>query len=148
MLRWIARRRRLIFRYYDGQRYVWGDPLAIWGRLGISKELGELLHEAELGKEPALSEARQRLRAAFEAVPYDRTTGKGLTDWELFELFLRYASYIDMLKKKLPPGRMPLLIAALRFSADSSPANSTGSTGSGSASSSTPRESSAAAVGR
>lgn len=144
----LLRSKRLIFRYHDGQRRVWGDPLAIWARLAVDNEWPKLIQEAEAGQEPALSQVRGRLTAAFEARPLDPQSGRGLTDWELFDLFGRYMDYLDGLKKKLSSGRMPLLIAALSASGDSPPKDSSGDTASGSGSTSTGSASSGGGAGR
>jgi len=144
----LLRSRRLIFRYHNGLRRVWGDPLASWARLAVDNEWPRLVQEAEAGQEPALTHVRKRLVEAFGAEPFSPETGQGLTDWELFELFSRYMDYLEGLKKKLGSGRIPLLIAALSASDDSPPKGSNGATTSGSGSTSTASASSAGEAGR
>jgi len=140
-------RKRLIWQYYDGRRTRWADPLLIWSRLAIDEDWPEMVAQAEAGQEPGLSQVRRRLTEAFEAEPFDPQTGRGLTTWDLLDLFTQYMAYLEGLKKKRDSGPMPLLISVLRSSGDS-PAGKSGGTSSGPDSTSTPSGSSEGEAGR
>lgn len=107
------RNRRLIYRYWNGARYVWADPLDLWMRLSSADlDWEEAFEEAERGNREKIREITDTLTRIFNAVPFDPATGRGLTLWELIDVMDGFVGWLDALKKKHNDGPMPLLLSA------------------------------------
>lgn len=102
---------RAIFPYHNGERQVYGDPMALSRRLTIHAggDIDALVRDWR--KDPVLDDAGQELpgsralrlqheekiveavRKAFQMIPWDDSTGQGAT-WDqcmtAFEDFLRF----------------------------------------------------------
>lgn len=141
---WFVRGRMLrrgFFRYWDGRRWRYADPFALWRTLAGEPAL-ERIAEAEAGVEPAAGQALGALAAIFQARRYGDTETRrhgegetsvvsvspclplsvsGLADWELLDLLRQFEAHLELLKKTTDPGRMPLLLSALGSSTSPGP---------------------------
>ena len=104
---WIRRRRmnrRELLRYWDGSAFRYGDPFLLWRRLKHHETLtidAELWQAADRGDEP---ECTQLVKAVAETFGVDRFDGeRGLSDWEILDLYAMLLDYLDTLKKKHNP---------------------------------------------
>lgn len=97
-----------IFKYHNGKADVFGDPLAL--ESSLIEAVGDLTPLLEKINKVNLNDPLQRLegiqarraliagvRAAFELVPFDSTTGKGMTDDQALGVYL---SWCDWTQKK------------------------------------------------
>ena len=150
-LKWIrqwrqrrARRGRAMFGYSDGTRQRWADPAAVWRQLlGHAKmDFATMVPLADQGQEPEATIVVKALCEIFDVVPWDDSTGCGLTTWEILDLVRQFDEYLAALKKNISPSRMPWLLSAYGYSAG--PDSPDLATNSSAASSSTPDESSTA----
>lgn len=110
------------FRYHDGAALVHGDParlrreliLAVGGRLNAvlcdyyaandarRKGLGgEALAEAEAREARAAAVLLPAARQVFALRPFDRATGRGVTDADVDAVLCEFLNYLSALKKKL-----------------------------------------------
>lgn len=147
-LDWFLRGRMLrrgFFRYWDGQRWRYADPFALWRTLAGEPAL-ERIAEAEAGQEPAAGQVLAALAAIFAARRYAQSSegegiekpeariqnsdsrilnsgfpSAGLADWELLDLLRQFEAHLELLKKTTDPGRMPLLLAVLGSSISPGP---------------------------
>lgn len=78
---------RAIFKYFDGAREVYGDPLALWREFtaacgGNPKQWMEWAFDESQPLRHADYNGKviQATRAVFRMVPYDRTTNEGAQD--------------------------------------------------------------------
>lgn len=131
---------RLIYRYWNGRRYVWADPLDLWLRLAAADlDWEAAFQEAEQGNRDKIHEIANTLLTIFNAVPFDPATGRGLTLWEVIDLMDGFVGWLDDLKKKHKDGPMPLLLSAWGPSHTPADAESA-ATNSGAGCASTPTE--------
>lgn len=109
-------RKRLIFRYWDGETERCADPIAVWRAL-------EECTDFSLDSDPPLafpregdgdSDATRRLIAAVQAAFrvqafLDCGLGRtqGLTELECLSLFLEFDRYVGALKKNTSPSPTP-----------------------------------------
>jgi hypothetical protein len=121
LFRWLharaLRRRREIFRYFDGQAIRFADPLAIVRALDEhetyleEKHFDECLRLAEKGASSGTKEERLRyhraaavcvdaVRKAFGILPYDQG---GLQIGECLDLLASFIDYLDGVKKNTSP---------------------------------------------
>lgn len=96
---------RNIFKYHDGYRVRYGDPMAILNAIDTHP-----VYNSE--KHPKLAQSTDKtvsvkayeicvdcFRQAFDCPPYDDKTGKGLTMQELTALNELFCQFCDDLKK-------------------------------------------------
>ena len=108
--RWRARRKieqaRLIFEYFDGQQWRYGDPFALWRAL-VNHETFNLtnhLPAVDRGEEPESTIAVEAITEVFGLVRWDSRGGRGLTDGQVIDILTELAVYLEELKKKRSPG--------------------------------------------
>ena len=106
---WLNRRRvkyRAVFRYWDGMRWRWGDPMRIHRRLLNHPKLNPErdLPCLESMEEPGYSTALAAIRDAFDVYEYDSVSMRGLTEAETIQVLRLLIQWIADAKKKLPPG--------------------------------------------
>lgn len=105
--RWRQRRQqreRYLLRFWDGQRWRYGDPFAIWRALANHPEanLETMLELADAGQEP---ETTIVVGAICEAFGVRRWDGRrGLTDWQVLELPALLVELFETVKKNISPG--------------------------------------------
>lgn len=106
---------RLVFRYHDGGRERFADPLPLYRALvkglrgaALGGE-GGLLEQLEQGDEYLAGDAAAKLfpavAAAFGLEPFDPDTGQGCTERMLYRVLLDFLAYLDDAKKA--PGSSP-----------------------------------------
>lgn len=95
---------RRVFRYHDGTGEVYGDPLAIWGRLldaldgDLATPMGQARHpEAEVAI-PALARIAEAVRAAFSMAPFDPQTGAGATVEDCYQVLKAWNAWMQAKK--------------------------------------------------
>ena len=107
-------RNRNIFKYYDGVKVRYGDPLAILNKIDTHP-----VYNAE--KHPKLAQSSDKavsvqayqicvdcFRQAFNCPDFDDTTGRGLTMQEVITLNELFCKYCDDLKKNISNSSTPL----------------------------------------
>ena len=96
-------RGRLLFRYYDGTRTRWADPLRTQRELVGHPKLNveEMAPFVDAGKEPEVTIFCQAVCDVFGVTRWDGR--RGMTDAELMNLFNRFGGYIEALKKNTSP---------------------------------------------
>jgi hypothetical protein len=102
-------RKRLLFRYHNGQSRVVADPMLLWRAILNHPKLDLATAGAfiDAGQEPESSEALQTLCDIFGLVRFDPQTGAGLTDLEVLDVAGQFSEYMDLVKKNISPGPMP-----------------------------------------
>jgi len=97
---------REIFKYHDGVRDRYGDPLAIARKLKTNQhgDIETLATLCDDFQEPEASQFIEVVRKAFGLPDWNDQDGSGLTDSEVVELFGKFADYIEGLKKNTSPG--------------------------------------------
>lgn len=112
MLGWLRRRafnkNRLIFRFFDGEKSRWVDPLAAWFSLRndsefVADEHFPLLDDSPPGEKGMLADGRVDAweitgRAIGRAFDLEDET---LTLWERRQLAVRFLIYLNELKKNI-----------------------------------------------
>lgn len=116
-------RERAIYRYFDGQKQVSADPLALHyrycdrsGDLGVMARVANSICK-DAGK--AFLDVVRYIREIFELKP---VAEGGLTDNEAVELLAHFLRYIETVKKNSPPSSM----SAPATSAPSAPSSDAG----------------------
>ena len=104
--------RRGLFRYFNGYRYVYGDPIEIQELLDTDAHYIASKHpELATQDGPAGSEAYQvclsAYRRAFNLRKYDPQTRKGLTNAEIDQLVILFYTFVEALKKNIEDSPMP-----------------------------------------
>jgi hypothetical protein len=99
-------KRRVIFRYWNGERTVLGDPFAIWRGLlhHPQMNLETMAGMLDAGIEPESTTVLNGLAEVFGLKRFDPRTGIGLTDWEIKDVLVAYEAYLGLLKKSTSPG--------------------------------------------
>lgn len=75
-----------VFRYFDGARHVYGDPLYVQNALArelrgqVDQVVLDCNSQDDLVATTALRRLLDAVRVAFEMPPFDRATGQGATD--------------------------------------------------------------------
>lgn len=97
---------RDIYRYHDGSRERFGDPLAIEERLfrGLEDHDAEALDNQLESKEPAivygaLAKLLPAARSAFRLAEFDEDTGAGLTREEVLAVLSGFLAWRDEKKE-------------------------------------------------
>lgn len=111
LFRWWRKRKLLktggLLRFYDGRRWRYGDPFAIWRVLQnqpTTMQVGYLEQFIPTGKEPECSQLIELTCQAFGATRFDPQTEQGLTDSEVIQLLFTFARYVADVKKNISPG--------------------------------------------
>lgn len=100
--RYMARRRRSIFRYWDGARNRFADPMAIYRALQQHPRFNWDVHPAliDCGDLDALALTAEAVRTAFGIAPVEQD---GLTEAECVTLLAAFVGYLEALKKNGSP---------------------------------------------
>ena len=99
--------KRNIFKYWDGYKTVYGDPLAIAQAIDLDSEYRSDIHPAQSQSEnskqaaAAMNVCLAAYRRAFKLKEYNSATGKGLTESEIISLHWDFCDYLDGLKKNI-----------------------------------------------
>ena len=102
---WRRRRSGIYFRYFDGQRVRYGDPLQLYRAfVHHPANLAVLAPAVDEQKEPETSQFLQAICEIFGLWRYDPVAGRGLTDAEILGVVDQFYRYLDEVKKKLGPG--------------------------------------------
>ncbi len=102
---WPFRRRRLLFRYHNGQKWVAADPLRLYRR--ISKEADQLIilgAAFDQQKDPEADEFVAKVAEIFELRRYNPETQKGLTDAEVAAVFEQFHGFLEDVRQRFFPG--------------------------------------------
>jgi hypothetical protein len=102
---WPFRRKRLLFRYYDGEKWVAADPLRIYRK--ITKEADHLVALAtafDQQRDPEASEFIDLVAEIFGLVRYNPVTGAGLTDSEVAGVFQQFDAFVVEIRDRFFPG--------------------------------------------
>jgi hypothetical protein len=99
-------RARMLFRFWDGSRWRYGDPFRIWRRIVNDEKFNVQNHGplADAGMEPETTYCIEAVCAAFGVEQFSDQTGRGLTDQELLDLLAQLANYLNALKKNTASG--------------------------------------------
>lgn len=124
MFRWLAnwfttrarRRKRNLFRFFDGRQFVQADPWPIYRKVYNDSEFligradgdpTDMLQAAVELEEPEFSKAVRCVHRAFGTQPFDPKTNRGLTETEAFALLIDFMEWcVDLVKKN---GGLPSL---------------------------------------
>ncbi len=104
---WIRRRRlarRELLRFWDGTAFRYGDPFLLWRRMKHHDKVeidAELWTAANDGSEPETTQLVEIVAETFGVAHFDGE--KGLTDWEVLDLYAGLLDYLVELKKKHNP---------------------------------------------
>lgn len=101
-----VRRRPSLFRYHDGQRFRFADPIAVYRMLWI--ECGgnpqDLLASSESATPqlavPSAEKMVGAVRRVFALAPFDSETGGGCTDADAYAVLDGFCDFLDEKKKK------------------------------------------------
>lgn len=104
---------RDIFKYNNGEKEVFGDPMAIdrtiRARLGNPAKIIEQVNSIDLNTadSPQLSQGLQAqetmcvaVREAFGLKPFDPETGKGATESHCFAVWAQFVNFLDEKKNQ------------------------------------------------
>ena len=100
-VRWRHRRRRQLFRYFDGDRMRRADPLVLLAAIDQDPEYvpDKTPYFIAAGQQDAIDVSIRMVNRVFGAQPYDDETGIGLTTNEAMSLFSQFMTWLDGLKK-------------------------------------------------
>lgn len=99
--RWRLKGRKL-FRYFDGGKWQYRDPFALWRALFTdpnAPDLEKALDAVRAGKEPETSNTLNWLAKQFGVARWNQEKGSGLTDGEILDLLDSFGQYLDEQKK-------------------------------------------------
>lgn len=94
------------FLYHDGEKDIHGDPLTLHRALvrATAGQLEELLKQARSDDPATAVLAAEKVidctRVAFDLIPYDRLTGRGVMDRDALAILKRFRDADSSLKKK------------------------------------------------
>lgn len=100
LLSWFFRgeRSRLIYHFWDGQKFRKIDPLVVWRVLDTHPEFSHRLHSEYAWKNyEDMAVLTKAVRDAFLLPVYDGVNG--LTEAELYNLYHEYMNYAYAVKK-------------------------------------------------
>jgi hypothetical protein len=99
-------RKRLVFRYWNGERTVQGDPFALYRALlhHPDMNLETMASMLDAGMEPESTVVLQGLSDVFGLRRFNPRTGYGLTDWEVKDVLVAFEAYLMGLKKSTSSG--------------------------------------------
>lgn len=102
---WPFRRRRLLFRYHNGERRIAADPLVLYRRLiKEGDQLVVLATAFDQQKDPEADEFIRRLCEIFGLSRWDPATGRGLTDAEIIRVFQDFNVFLQEIRENFFPG--------------------------------------------
>ena len=115
------KRKRLLFRYWDGQRDRRGDPVAMFRKL-VSHPTFRLDMHPRLVDEGDEESIEETIQATCDVCGVSRWSEEspGLTQMELLELFTAFCDYVAGLKKNIVFGSIRSPATAESTSSDSS----------------------------
>lgn len=124
---------RAIFRYFDGEKNVFGDPLDLLHRANhfAGGDINNVIQSMVIGAYPRDGEGRaiitdqtdaeyklhaderfdaeqkfqEAIRKAFEMIPFDKSTGKGAMGRDVQRAWDELMDFLE--KKSQPPEPMP-----------------------------------------
>lgn len=108
--KWLADRRlknrRSLFRYWNGERDVYGDPFYIWRQiLNHPKFNAETMaFLVDEGSEPETTICVEAMCEIFGVQRWDSDTQSGLTDMEIIMLLDSFDAYLSGVKKNSSTG--------------------------------------------
>lgn len=105
---WRRRRRRELFRYWDGGRQRRIDPLQAFRAIHADPEFRADVHPelAEDGDQDAVDIILRMTRRVFDVAEFTEDY-RGLTESEQMLLYLSFCGYVEHLKKKFSLWRTP-----------------------------------------
>ena len=104
--------RRVFGPYYDGAEYVFADPLAVYRKLSHrldgdpNKVLQDTHSEDVETKYAAKAKLLPAAREALEMLPYDKKSGEGALDEDIWAALSAYLEYMEAKKSKGPTSPM------------------------------------------
>jgi hypothetical protein len=102
---WPFRRRKLLFRYFDGENWVAADPLPIYRRLRSEADRLVVLAAAwDEQRHPEASEFIQLVAEIFHLKGFDPETEKGLTETEVVHVFADFDLFLKEVRERFFPG--------------------------------------------
>jgi hypothetical protein len=110
--RLISRRKRNLFKFWDGSRMRSDDPLAIQMRIETHPTCRWDVHPvaAERGDVESYKITIQAICDVFQVQMFEPDSQSGLTQVELMQLLSQYSDYVYALKKNIGP--LPIWRAA------------------------------------
>lgn len=115
---WPFRRRRLLFRYFNGETWVAADPLPLYRRLRAEADRLVILATAwDEQRHPEADEFVAVVREIFDLRAYDPATGKGLTEGEVVNVFAEFDRFLREVRDRFFPGSTSSAFGAGRSSA-------------------------------
>lgn len=93
--------RRLLFRFFDGARWQYRDPYALWRAIRDYEHanIQELYQSEAEGTMPETSRLCEALADVFEVDRFQSSTHRGMSDWELLQAFEGFLAYMWSVKK-------------------------------------------------
>lgn len=103
--RWLFRRQRFIFQFWDGRRYRYADPIAVHLALQEDPEFEFRRHMLDIdqGVPEATHIACRAVQRAFGVEAYDEAKRTGLLVGEQLGLLLAFYRWIEVQKKSTEP---------------------------------------------
>lgn len=102
---WPFRRRRLLFRYHDGAKWVAADPLRLYRRIVREADRLAVLGAAfDEQRDPEADEFVQLIAEIFSLRRFDPATAKGLTDGEAAAVFRQFDLFLQEVRDRFFPG--------------------------------------------
>lgn len=102
---WPFRRRRLLFRYFNGETWVAADPLPLYRRLRAEADRLVVLATAwDEQRHPEADEFVALLREIFQLKGFDPSTGKGLSEAEVVNVFAEFDGFLREVRERFFPG--------------------------------------------
>ena len=102
---WLFRRRRLLFRYYNGEKWVAADALRLHRKVRREAEELQVLAQAfDEGRDPEADEFVERVAKIFGLKRYDPETKKGLTDSEVAMVFADFHQFLEDIRNRFFSG--------------------------------------------
>jgi len=115
---WPFRRRKLLFRYFNGERWIKADPLPLYRRLRAEADRLVVLATAwDEQRHPEADEFVALVREMFGLKAYDSATGKGLTEAEVVNVFAEFDGFLREVRDRFFPGSTSSASGAGRSSA-------------------------------
>jgi hypothetical protein len=114
--RWRLKKSGALFRYYNGERIVWADVLSLYRRIiHHEADIVSLLPAVDKQEEPETSQFLEAVTQIFDLKPYEQGSEKGLTEWEIINVFMSFLEHLDQLKKKVLHGLGPHASAVIGY---------------------------------
>jgi hypothetical protein len=104
LMDWRRQRKRRLFRFHDGKRWRYADPIAASRALNTDKavDLTTIFPALQQGREPETTQFLDAVCRAF-GVHRFQPDGSGMTDEELCDLFADLTAYLEDVKKNTAP---------------------------------------------